>query len=50
MGAFFWWLQKDQIKSLENQKAKLLNKRIDIDNEIRAIDEKITELKSENKD
>ena len=49
MSELFWWFQKDQVKSLENQKAKLLNKRVDIDNEIREIDEKIEKLKSENK-
>lgn len=49
MGAFFWWLQKDQIKSLENRKSKLLAKRVEIDNEIRAIDEEIEKHKSENK-
>ena len=50
MGSWFVWFQKDHIKSLENQKSKLLSKRVDIDNEIRAIDEKIEQLKSENKD
>ena len=49
MGALLWWFQKDQIKSLENNKAKLLKKRVDIDTEIREIDEKISKLKSENK-
>ena len=49
VGAFFWWLQKDNVQSLKNQKAKLLNKRVDIDNEIREIDEKIEKLESENK-
>ena len=50
MGMLLGWFQKDHVKSLENQKSKLLKKRVEIDNEIRAIDEKITELKSENKD
>lgn len=50
MSKILVWFQKDPIKSLENQKSKLLKKRVDVDNEIRAIDEKITELKSKNKD
>lgn len=33
----------------ENKKAKFLKKILEVENEIRAIDEKITELKSENK-
>lgn len=49
MSYFFGWFQKDNIQSLKNEKSKLLKKRTDIDNEIKAIDEKIEQLKSENK-
>ena len=49
MSYFFGWFQKDNVQSLKNQKSKLLNKRIDIDEEIREIDEKIEKLESENK-
>lgn len=50
MGRFFMWLQKDNVAELKADKEKLLKKRAELDDEIAAIDERITTLESENKD
>lgn len=47
MGGWLLWFQKDEVAGLEREKAKLLKKRVDIDEEIREIDEKIAKVKSE---
>jgi hypothetical protein len=46
MGAFFAFFQKDAIAELEKDKAKLMEKKEKIAEEIKAIDEKIANLKS----
>lgn len=46
MGALFGWLQKDNVAELEKDKAKLVEKRDNLNEEINAIDEKIASLKS----
>lgn len=47
MGGWLLWFQKDEVAGLEREKAKLLKKRVDIDEQIREIDEKIAKVKSE---
>lgn len=49
MGRFFMWFQKDNIAELKKDREKLVEKRNDIDEEIKAIDEKIAKIESENK-
>ena len=46
MGALFGWFQKDNVAELEKDKAKLIEKRDELNEEIKAIDEKIVSLKS----
>lgn len=46
MGALFAWFQKDNVAELEKDKAKLVEKRDNLNEEIKAIDEKIASLKS----
>lgn len=45
MGAFFMFFQKDNVAELEKDKAKLIEKRDNLNEEIKAIDEKIDSLK-----
>lgn len=47
MGGWLGWFQKDELAGLEREKAKLLKKRVDIDEQVREIDEKIAKVKSE---
>lgn len=49
MGRLFAWFQKDSVAELEKDKAKLIDKKEQIEAEIDAIELKIEELKSENK-
>ena len=49
MSYFFGWFQKDNIQSLQNLKYRKIQKIKDMQDEVKAIDEKIAELKSENK-
>lgn len=46
MGRFFMWFQKDNIAELKKDREKLVEKRNDIDEEIKAIDKKIAEIES----
>lgn len=50
MGRFFGWFQKDNVAELKTDKAKLVKKRDNLNEEIAAIDERIATLESENKD
>lgn len=45
MGIFFMFFQKDNVAELEKDKAKLIEKRDNLNEEIKAIDEKIDSLK-----
>jgi predicted nucleic acid-binding Zn-ribbon protein len=49
MSKWFAFFQKDNIAELNNDKAKLLEKKQAIEDEIKAIDERIEQLESENK-
>lgn len=49
MGRFFGWFQKDSVAELKKDREKLVEKRNDIDEEIKAIDEKIAEIESKDK-
>lgn len=46
MGALLGWFQKNDVAELEKDKAKLIEKRDELNEEIKAIDEKIVSLKS----
>lgn len=48
MGLFFGWLQKDNVAELKLDKEKLIEKKAKIDEEIKAIEERISELESKN--
>lgn len=50
MSKWFMWFQKDNVAELEKDKAKLLERKAELEAEIKAIDEKIVEIKSKNKD
>lgn len=48
MGGFFAWFQKDNVAELKKDMEKLTEKKADIEEEIKAIDERIKELESKN--
>ncbi len=50
MGAFFMWFQKDNVAELKVDREKLVEKKMKLEQEIFAIDERIAELESKNKD
>ena len=50
MSKWFMWFQKDNVAELEKDKAKMLERIAELEAEIKAIDEKIVEIKSKNKD
>lgn len=50
MSKWFMWFQKDNVAELEKDKAKLLERIAELEEVIKAIDEKIAKIKSKNKD
>lgn len=50
MSKWFIWFQKDNVEELKKDRVKLIEKKNEIEEEIKAINEKITEIESENKD
>lgn len=48
MGGLFMWFQKDNVAELKKDKEKLVEKKANIEEEIKAIDERIKELESKN--
>lgn len=46
MGLFFMWLQKDNVAELKLDREKLIEKKAKLDEEIKAINERIAELES----
>lgn len=48
MSKWFIWFQKDDVEELKKDRAKLIEKKNEIEEEIKAINEKITEIESKN--
>ena len=48
MGKFFGWFQKDDVAELKKDREALVKKAADIEEEIKAIDERIAKIEAEN--